>query len=357
MIPADGSVTSTKLANDISISGTLGVTGNIIGSGTANRLVNQLASNSADIMTKGLVDTDCVNGVKISLSIYESFMGGGTTSGTIGSLGWITGAASNLVYGRVGPYVVLGRAAAITAALDCSVLSLFAGDYTGAGGIYSKTTTKTFKMVLRAGVGTFATSGKPPSWGFYFGANTSAGVLPNAIIPANSYGIAAIDPADRTWAASTAYVVGDTLSPVTPNGFKYICTTAGTSAGSEPTWPTTFKGTVTNGGAVFTNAGIAGNAKFIFYITGADPLVNITTLNSTIDIPTTSANVWYDLIIESTATAIKFSVNGETPLEIANASSLMGSFGICCRNDASQTFSTSLIKLEQFGFYGSDRRS
>lgn len=42
-----------------------------------------------------------------------------------------------------------------------------------------------------------------------------------------------------SWAASTAYSVGDVVKPVSGNGYIYRCYTAGTSAGSEPTWSTT----------------------------------------------------------------------------------------------------------------------
>ena len=51
--------------------------------------------------------------------------------------------------------------------------------------------------------------------------------------------------ADPTaWQASTAYSLGDAARPVTRNGFVYEVTTAGTSGGSEPTWPTTPGNTV-----------------------------------------------------------------------------------------------------------------
>lgn len=49
--------------------------------------------------------------------------------------------------------------------------------------------------------------------------------------PAASWGV--------TWAATTAYVAGDVVRKVASNGFLYVCTTGGTSAGSEPTWNTT----------------------------------------------------------------------------------------------------------------------
>lgn len=39
------------------------------------------------------------------------------------------------------------------------------------------------------------------------------------------------------WDNATAYVVGDCVQPTTPDGYRYRCTTAGTSGGSEPgTW-------------------------------------------------------------------------------------------------------------------------
>lgn len=56
------------------------------------------------------------------------------------------------------------------------------------------------------------------------------------------------------WAATTAYSLNDRIEPTTANGYVYKCTTAGTSAGSEPTWPTTGIGssTVSDGTVVWT---------------------------------------------------------------------------------------------------------
>jgi len=49
------------------------------------------------------------------------------------------------------------------------------------------------------------------------------------------------------WAATTAYILGAKVKPVTTNGHWYICVVAGTSAGTAPTWPTASAGTVTDG--------------------------------------------------------------------------------------------------------------
>lgn len=60
-------------------------------------------------------------------------------------------------------------------------------------------------------------------------------------------------PATR--ANTTAYALGVFLIPATPNGFIYKVTTAGTSGGSIPTYPTTVGGTVTDGSVELTCAG------------------------------------------------------------------------------------------------------
>jgi hypothetical protein len=55
------------------------------------------------------------------------------------------------------------------------------------------------------------------------------------------------------WTATTAYSVGDTVLPATPNGHIYKCTTAGTSGSSAPgTWNTGAGSTTTDGTVVWT---------------------------------------------------------------------------------------------------------
>lgn len=61
-----------------------------------------------------------------------------------------------------------------------------------------------------------------------------------------------------TWAATTAYAEGDFL---VDTGRVYECTTAGTSGGTEPTWPTTTGDTVTDGTAEWTDRGVFAAVK------------------------------------------------------------------------------------------------
>jgi hypothetical protein len=62
---------------------------------------------------------------------------------------------------------------------------------------------------------------------------------------------------EDAWTTTTAITVGTYIKPTgsNANGHFYVCTTAGTTSGSEPTWPTTYNGTVTDGSVVWTEVG------------------------------------------------------------------------------------------------------
>jgi len=66
-----------------------------------------------------------------------------------------------------------------------------------------------------------------------------------------------VNLAPDTWVLSTAYIVGDQVSPVTYNGRTFVCTTAGTSHTTEPTWDTDIGDTTSDNTVVWT----AQNAK------------------------------------------------------------------------------------------------
>jgi len=65
-----------------------------------------------------------------------------------------------------------------------------------------------------------------------------------------------------TWGTATAYSIGDIVVPTTLATYYYECTTAGTShAVTEPTWPTTPGGTVSDNGVVWKTGGKNANAN------------------------------------------------------------------------------------------------
>lgn len=75
---------------------------------------------------------------------------------------------------------------------------------------------------------------------------------------ANSWG--------TTWAASTVYTAGQVVRPTTGNAHLYVCVVGGTSAASEPTWPTTSRQTVTDNTVTWAEIG-----RGITQIDAADP--------------------------------------------------------------------------------------
>lgn len=56
----------------------------------------------------------------------------------------------------------------------------------------------------------------------------------------------------NAFATSTAYALGDWVAPTVDNDYWYKVTSAGTTGGSEPTWPVGFHKTVTSGTVTFT---------------------------------------------------------------------------------------------------------
>jgi prepilin-type N-terminal cleavage/methylation domain-containing protein len=55
-----------------------------------------------------------------------------------------------------------------------------------------------------------------------------------------------------TWQPTRAYGLGAVVLPTVANGFTYICSDDGTSAATQPTWPTTVGNTVTDGTVTWT---------------------------------------------------------------------------------------------------------
>ncbi|HET6327406.1 MAG TPA: hypothetical protein VFG04_22180 [Planctomycetaceae bacterium] len=59
-----------------------------------------------------------------------------------------------------------------------------------------------------------------------------------------------------TWAASTAYTVGQVVQPSPANGNNYLCTQAGNSGAAPPVWPTVKGSTVTDGTVIWSDTSV-----------------------------------------------------------------------------------------------------
>jgi hypothetical protein len=71
-----------------------------------------------------------------------------------------------------------------------------------------------------------------------------------------------LDGGYPSWQASTSYADGtdgDIVTPTSFNNRRYLCTTPGVSGGTQPTWPTAYAATVTDGSVVWTCIGPDGD--------------------------------------------------------------------------------------------------
>ncbi len=96
----------------------------------------------------------------------------------------------------------------------------------------------------------------------YFDNTTTVDLLGYSFQPGYGYTTGATPTA---WAATTAYSIGDSVAPTTPDGYRYYCITAGTSGGSEPTWPTI--GNTVADGTVTWEFGCASDNEYGMYPT------------------------------------------------------------------------------------------
>lgn len=87
---------------------------------------------------------------------------------------------------------------------------------------------------------------------YYFGSPTADRQLQTAINPGVDNIVLTPTYIEPTRAPSTAYTLGSSIIPASPNGYRYVATTAGTSGSGTPTWGTTLNGTTTDGTVVWT---------------------------------------------------------------------------------------------------------
>jgi hypothetical protein len=87
-------------------------------------------------------------------------------------------------------------------------------------------------------------------FGLWINPNAYTGVI------TNYYGLyitaASMGAAPATWAANSSYALNGKVQPTISNSRYFVCTTAGTSGGTEPSWNTTVGATTTDGTAVWT---------------------------------------------------------------------------------------------------------
>jgi len=95
-------------------------------------------------------------------------------------------------------------------------------------------------------------SNDPQQFRLYLGSTATSKQFQASSDPGTDQIAISIANLTAAWTASTAVTLNEYRRPVTNNGYRYQCTTAGTTHSAEPTWPTTIGNTVSDGTAVWT---------------------------------------------------------------------------------------------------------
>jgi len=135
-------------------------------------------------------------------------------------------------------------------------------------------------------------------------------------------------PSYSAWGSGTSYSEGDIVIPTTRNGHRYRATNDGTSASSEPTWPTTFEETVVDNDITWEEYGgehsdneffndVSGNelAEGDGYTAGGATLNSVTLAKAATDPAATqwdAADTTWTSLTKTMRTAFLY-VDGSTP--------------------------------------------
>ena len=240
------------------------------------------------------------------ISLRDDFMGGTDSATVVGQLNWqvsyVNGAGStrpqqNDGFGVLGLNTAAARRAYAVAIQDVSNLI-------GGGGFFlSALRTSSFKLRTRVRISTLDCRFDV---GFRsFAVTSSRGTRNLSIIYCK---------ASAAWTASTVMTAGDFRRPVSANGRRYYAS-AGTTSGTEPTWPTAYGATVVDGSVTWTCDGRDGNGQLqISSAAGDEALGNIASTGVTV-----AANTWYVIDVGWSGTEWTCTVNGSSPVSVAAA--------------------------------------
>lgn len=125
------------------------------------------------------------------------------------------------------------------------------------------------------------------------------------------------DISNPAWTATTKKYLGDVVKKTVDNGYRYKCTVAGTTGGTEPTWPTTIGNTVADGSVTWTCVAIAdniGEGSFNYYQEDVN------------DTPNKIVVKYTDQEIRENMALISTSIIAGTPITSISYSDIKGAF-------------------------------
>lgn len=126
----------------------------------------------------------------------------------------------------------------------------------------------------------------------------------------NTFGIDWSEWLANRWSRGSAVLLGFTVRPSVPNGYEFVCTTAGESGFAEPPWPARLGATIRDGSVVWTCQGMANDSlkntlsSAVWTAPAGIAASSATVLGqiSAVMLDTSAATAGVDYMVENTAT-------------------------------------------------------
>jgi hypothetical protein len=145
---------------------------------------------------------------------------------------------------------------------------------------------------------------------------------------ASSIGLYHVAQPAATWAASTAYTVGNRINV---SGIVYVCSTSGTSGLTQPTFNATINGTTNDLTAVWRTLGPHTSDKWALAFVDASSNITLTDTGVAWVAGTSNTTA---LRLRSNGSSVFASVNGSTEVSVSRGSLFAATPYIMCRGDS-----------------------
>jgi hypothetical protein len=228
--------------SNITASGTLGVTGNATLNGVDNLAPSQTASSASSLMTRDLVGQEFANPrTKIQTTYWFGLEGVGawTTTGTAPLTSYSASGNANGFYGAIN----IGTTTRIGLNVNGAALRLNAS--ADGEGNYSLSTSGA--LTLRARLRKHGAGSSENAAAFIMGFRNGTSIWQEG-----AYGLYSVSQPTDVWTSDAVVAQHDRISV---GNVVWAVNTAGTNGATEPTWTDLIGSLVTNGSAVYVNAG------------------------------------------------------------------------------------------------------
>ena len=234
---------TATFATNVSVAGSLTATGNATLNGSDNLMPNATtASSASSLMTRDLVGQEFANPrTKMQTTYWFGLEGVGawTTTGTAASTSYSASGNATGFYGGIN----IGTTTRIGLNVNGAALRLNAsGDGEG-----NYTVSTAGALTLRARLRKHGATGSENAAAFIMGFRNGTSIWQEG-----AYGLYSVSQPTNVWTSNAVVAQHDRISV---SNVVWAVNTAGTNGATEPTWTDLIGSLVTNGSAVYVNAG------------------------------------------------------------------------------------------------------